>query len=223
MLHQKRFVFQCKREFSIDLENIFFDLFLPKSKPILIGIIYRPPDSSGFLKKLNAAVSKTENFDSQGVCILGDLNIYLANSKQSNSNGIKRYKEFCSLHGLFQLIQEPTRITEKSQTLLDHIISNSGHKVSQFGVLNFGVSGHQMIYCTRKSTRTKSFGHKYFKIRAMKNYTKEAFLKKLKLIKFPKFLEFIDINALYSHFIQLITSIIDELASLKEIRIRNTT
>ena len=220
---RKDLSFNVRENFSIDLENIFFDLLLPKSKPILIGIIYRPPDSSGFLEKLNAAISKTENFDSQEVFILGDLNIDLTNSKQSNSNGIKCYKEFCSLHGLVQLIQEPTRITEKSQTLLDHIISNSGKKVSQCGVLNLGVSDHQMIYCTRKSTRTKSFGHKYIKIRSMKNYTKEAFLKKLRLIKFPKYLEFIDINAAYSHFIQVIISVIDELAPLKEIRIRNST
>ena len=196
---------------------------MPKSKPILIGILYRPPDSSGFLKKLNAAISKTKNVDNQEVFILGDLNIDLTGSRVKNSNGIKRYKEFCSLHGLEQLIQEPTRITEKSETLLDHIISNSAQKVSQYGVLNLGLSDHHMIYCTRKSTKAKSFDHKHIKIRSMKNYNKDLFLKKLKLIKFPKYFDFIDINAAYSHFIQLIVSVIDEIAPLKEIRVRNNT
>ena len=32
-----------------------------------------------------------------------------------------------------------------------------------------------------------------------------------------------DINAAYSHFMQVITSIIDDIAPLKEIRIRNNT
>ena len=91
------------------------------------------------------------------------------------------------------------------------------------GVLSLGVSDHQMIYCTRKSPKTKSFSHKYIKIRSMKNYSIDLFLKKLKLIKFPKYSEFMDINAAYSHFIQVITSIIDEIAPLKEIRIRNNT
>ena len=52
----------------------------------------------------------------------------------------------------------------------------------------------------------------------MKNYNKDLFLKKLKLIKFPKYFDFIDINAANSHFIQLIVSVIDEIAPLKEIR-----
>ena len=46
-------LFFNKREiFSRETENLFFDIFLPKTKPILIGILYRPPDQSGFLKNL---------------------------------------------------------------------------------------------------------------------------------------------------------------------------
>ena len=144
-------------------------------------------------------------------------------SRGSKSNRVKRYNEFCSLHGLKQLIQEARRTTEKSETLLDHIISNSTQKISQHGVLNLGLSDHQLIYCTRKCTRAKNHDHKYIKIRSMKNYSRELFLKKLKLLEFPKYSEFIDINAAYSHFLQLITSVIDKLAPLKEIRVRNNT
>ena len=133
---RKDLSFNLREHFSADLENIFLDIFLSKSKPILVGILYRPPNSTGFLKKLNVAISKTENFDNQEVFVLGDLNIDLMDSRRSNSNRIKRYREFLSLHGLKQLIQEPTRITEKSETLLDHMVSNSAQKVSQLGVLN---------------------------------------------------------------------------------------
>ena len=117
-------------------------------------------------------ITQSALYDDQEVFILGDLNIDLTGSRVKNSNGIKCYKEFCSLHGLEQLIKEPTRITEKSETLLDHIISNSAQKVSQHGVLNLGLSDHHMIYCTKKSTKAKSFDHKHIKIRSMKNYTK---------------------------------------------------
>ena len=105
----------------------------------------------------------------------------------------------------------------------DHIISNSAQKVSQHGVLNLGLSDHQMINCTRRSTRAKCFGHNYIKIRSMKSYNKDLFLKKLKLIKFTKYFDFIYINTAYSHFIQLIVSVIDEISPLKEIRVRNNT
>ena len=145
------------------------------------------------------------------------------NLRRSCRDGIKRYKEFCSLHGLRQLIQEATHITETSETLLDHIISNSTQKVSQHGVVNLGLSDHQMIYCTRKSTRAKNYDHKYIKIRSMKNYSRELFLNKLKLLKFPSYSEFVDINAAYSHFLQLISSVIDEIAPMKEIHVRGST
>ena len=153
---RKYLSYNVREDFSPDLESIFFDLFLPKSKPILVGILIGHLTQVVSLKKLNLAISKTENFDNQEVFILGDLNINLINSKNGNSNGTKRYKEFCSLHGLVQLIKEPTRITEKSESLLDHMISSSAKKVSQHGVLSVGVSDHQMIYCTRKSPKTKS-------------------------------------------------------------------
>ena len=55
----------------------------------------------------------------------------------------------------------------------------------------------------------------------MKNYSRELFLKKLKVLQFPQYSEFIDINAAYSHFLQLISSVIDEIAPVKEIRVRN--
>ena len=36
--------YNFRQDFSTDIENIFFDILLPNSKPILVGIIYRPPD-----------------------------------------------------------------------------------------------------------------------------------------------------------------------------------
>ena len=41
--------FNDKGNFSNQVENIFFDMLLPKPKPSLIGILYRPPDQSKFL------------------------------------------------------------------------------------------------------------------------------------------------------------------------------
>ena len=38
--------FNVRGNFSNEIENIFFDMLLPKTKPILIGILYRPPDQS---------------------------------------------------------------------------------------------------------------------------------------------------------------------------------
>ena len=68
--------FNRRENFPNEIENIFVDILLPKTKPILVGIIYNPfkPD---FLDKLSSAITGTNNFDHQDVYILGDININL--------------------------------------------------------------------------------------------------------------------------------------------------
>ena len=39
--------------FCSNIESNFVDIFLPKSKPILLGILHRPPDRSDFAKHIN--------------------------------------------------------------------------------------------------------------------------------------------------------------------------
>ena len=47
------------------------------------------------------------------------------------------------------------------------------------GVFDFGVSGHQVINCTRKCKGTPINEHNCVNIRILKNYTKVAFQEKL--------------------------------------------
>ena len=53
-----------------DFENIFLDLLLPNSGPILIGIIYRPPDQSVFLDMVSSAIADMEDFDKHEAYLL---------------------------------------------------------------------------------------------------------------------------------------------------------
>ena len=63
--------------FCSNTESIFLDIFfLPKSKPILLGILYRPPDKSDFVKH-NNVFTEAGVLDKQECYLLGDLNINL--------------------------------------------------------------------------------------------------------------------------------------------------
>ena len=42
--------FNRRNVFSNSIENVFFDILIPKSKPLLIGIFYRPPNVNTFLE-----------------------------------------------------------------------------------------------------------------------------------------------------------------------------
>ena len=113
--------FNIRENVSEDFENIFLDILLPKRKPILVGVVYRPPDQSDFLDHFTEALSNTHISDKQLVYILGDFYIDI----NTNLNLTKTYKEICSLHGLKQLIESSTKIPEKTSTLIGLILINS--------------------------------------------------------------------------------------------------
>ena len=134
------------------------------------------------------------NFDNE-IFLLGDLDIkFLHNGKhilkenQAMQNRIpstslvSQYKLFCQRYSLEQIIKHATRTTCSSSTLIDHILTNSREKISQSGVIDIGISDHQLIYLTRKLHRMKSNTHKQIKIRSLKNYTIESLNRGLRMI-----------------------------------------
>ena len=84
-----------------------------------------------------------------------------------------------------EIIKEPTRITCSTSTPLDHILTNSSEKVSQKGVIDVGISDHQLIYCTRKIKRIKHNMHNQIQVRSFKKYSAEIFTNALKTVQFP--------------------------------------
>ena len=84
-----------------------------------------------------------------------------------NAPDIIKYQEFCSLHGLRQVISTPTRITENKSSLLDHILTNTYENVPQSGVIDIGLSDHQLIFTTRKKINDKNNRHRDIKIRSL--------------------------------------------------------
>ena len=166
MLHQRRYNFHPKNYFKDDIECIFVDILLPKTKAFTVGIFYRPPNNTKSVENTTEDFHKlhSENNDE---FILGDININLFKNEKYIGDDIKnvtsttcplfnKYKEFLSTFGLKQLIRSPTRVTCNTSSLIDHVLTNAEEKVSQSGVLEIGISDHQLIFCTRKLNRFKS-------------------------------------------------------------------
>ena len=128
---------------------------------------------------------------------------------------------FCQRYSLKQIIKHATRTTCSSSTLIDHILTNSREKISQSGVIDIGISDHQLIYLTRKLHRFKSNTHKQIKIRSLKNYSIESLNQGLSMINFPDYEYFNDVDIAYSDFIQHITSVINKIVPFKKIGIKS--
>ena len=67
--------YNVKLYFPKDIENIFFEL-LPKTKPIVVGAIYRLPNQTNFMEIFNENVCKADTNNVE-TYILGDFNINL--------------------------------------------------------------------------------------------------------------------------------------------------
>ncbi len=142
--------YKVREDFGSDFENVFLDILLPNSKPILIGILYRPPNQTGFLECLSSAIIKADRFDNQEVYLLGDFNFNLINLKgkyiyrdDMNVNSwYKNYINFCNSYSLKQLIRTATRTANGKSSLLDHILTNTDKLILQAGVVNVGISDH---------------------------------------------------------------------------------
>ena len=163
---------------SETLENLIVEIKKPRSKSILVSTWYKPPDSptshfSEFEKMIG--LMDAENLE---YFLLGDLNTdYLSTNNSPNRDKVT---EIFDIYGLEQMISEPTRITDKSSTLIDLCITNSPVNVVISGVLHLSISNHSLVYMVRKA-HYKRNGARIVKVRSLKNFNRENFLRDLEL------------------------------------------
>ena len=126
------------------------------------------------------------------------------------------------MHSLTQLISVPTRTTYQT-SLIDHILTNSPEKVTMNGIIELGLSDHDLIYCTRKTSNIKVNKHNEIFIRSMKKYSVDIFEQKLNAADFPDTSNYTCVNAAYNDFISIFLSVIDSIAPLKSVRVKSNT
>ena len=80
-----------------------------------------------------------------------------------------------------QLIKEPTRVTDKSRTLIDVILVNNEHRVVDSGVVPVSLSDHFLIFCVLKTGVTKAPPRK-IEYRSYKHFDINAFKRDLESV-----------------------------------------
>ena len=169
-----------------DIVGIWLELFIKKSKSLLIGFIYRPPDSSKHPSKdfyTFANVMSTVTAEDKEVILAGDLHCnYLKSSDH------KDLKDTIKVNGLKQLIQEPTRITKETSTLIDIIASTHQFNIVKGIVFANGISDHDLSGIIRKLNNAKYTPRRLI-TRNYKNYNKDVFKNDLKKSRGIPYLE----------------------------------
>ena len=134
-----------------NIEAIFIELQF-SNENILVGFIYRPPNNnfvnySEWLIIMDNLLDKVNNTYNK-VILLGDFNIDLLPTAVQKTSWINTSQSYY----LNQLIDEPTRITSHSKTLLDHIYVSEDVNLSKSGLLSWAISDHNPIYNTIKKS-----------------------------------------------------------------------
>ena len=198
-----------------EVEDLWIEILLPHTKPIFIGTFYRAPKNLNATNCINETISKLPL--ECDTILLGDFNYCLLKNNH-------KFAQVLHTSGYKQLINEPTRITNTTESLIDHIYVNNVEKISQSGVIQTGISDHFITFCTMKTTRNTIGKHTTKNIRQMKNYTKETYNEKLSECDWSHVTNIKDdVNLALEKFITILMQAINSVAPKKEIRIKGRT
>jgi hypothetical protein len=95
------------------------------------------------------------------------------------SANASKLNSILDVYGMDQLITEPTRITNNSQSLIDLCLTNIPSKIIKSDVNHISIRDHALVCMTYK-THFERTGSRLIKTRYLKNFHKENFLRDLK-------------------------------------------
>jgi len=205
-----------------NIECLVQEIRKPNSKPFAIITCYRPPDYDvhSFLKSLENMLTKIDT-EFNEYYILGDLNCDLLSP---NNPQARRLENLAELFQLTQLINEPTRITEKTRTLIDVILTNTPTRVVQSGVIHIGISDHSLVYTIRKiGISTTRNSHNMISYRSKKHFNIDKFINDLNSVPWENLDNLENPDDMWNTWKKSFLSVLDSHAPIKRKRIRNKT
>lgn len=205
-------VIPCDVTVSNNLEYLFFKIKI-KSTNLAVGTFYRPPQTN-----INTFIDDVDNILSyicptvdEVICV-GDFNVNFFNIDNPIISCFQSYN-------FTQILNEPTRITSRSSTLIDPILVTSNELVNSSGTLSAdNISDHRMVFCDLNVKKNK-LEPKILKYRCFKNFNLNSFLNDLQGLSWFDIIRENNIENKIILFNDMILSTFDKHAPIKEIRV----
>ena len=148
----------AKRRVDLEIRNtecVWIEFSLKKEK-YLLGTFYRPPNSTQMIwDSIEQSIELAIDTKIKNILITGDLN-----ENQLNSADTK-IKNISSNYDFYQLITEPTSITENSSTLIDLFLTNNPQNITYSAVcepfLDVNIRYHRPIVALINSPKQTDF------------------------------------------------------------------
>jgi len=222
-----QFEFTIRKDLSVFIPHIFESIFVEikltsKSKPIIIGNIYRPntapkADLDVFVSTL-LDINNIVLDENKTLYLMGDFNIDLL--KYDINDKTTSYVDNIFSQGLIPLITKPTRLTHHSATIIDHLYTNDKSTDTMSGIIitdevadHFGIF-HIVYGNTINSTSENIYSRK------ITDTGMNEFRKTLAETDFHDVLSLSNPNDAYDKFISIYTSLFDNRFPLTNHRIK---
>ena len=199
------------------LHQLWVQIQLNKNKSIIVCVTYKPPNCPVACIKDELKPMLIEALMMQPqIVIMGDLNCNLLNNSSVDA---KALLDTCNELNLKQIIEEPTRITAQTRSLLDVIMITPLSKVKTSGVMNTGISDHCLVYCTIK-VKTKKPNPKYINVRSYKRYDPIYFKTEVAQLPLHEIYSTYDVNSKLDLFNELFLNTLNKHAPMKYAKIK---
>ena len=222
------------------LELVCIEVQPVKASPFLVIAWYRPPNEPvASFEKFEQALQYLENEDKE-IILLGDINYDLLRKESpihnrpdlfasdygnqgatcSENSSANKVLELYNAYGLEQLINQPTRETLSTSTLIDHVAVSDHRNIVESGVLNIALSDHYMIYCVRKYRWALKGQHKKITTHQMKHFDETSFLAEISSIDWNLVLQSsTDFDSAMENWTNLLSLIIEKHAPMRQRRV----
>jgi hypothetical protein len=197
------------------VESCWCEIISGKNKPnIIVGCIYKHPTAnlSDFTLELEAII-KNVSEKNQHIYITVDINIDFLKYNDHPKN--EEYLDMLYSNNLVPLITKPTRITNHTATLIDHIYTNVPIHDTVSGIALVDLSDHLPVFCICNASVFKMKQKIYF--RDYSFFNKELYLADMQAIDWETIYNGAnDLHDLTSDCIQPVKEVINKHAPLKE-------
>ena len=127
-----------------NLETIWAEIELPNTRPFLLCTVCRPPNVLNEwidLFEEELFIAQTSGLE---LILMGDFNIDL------KSPGNNKWTNLINLFDFKQMVTEPTRITQTTATLIDHVYTTHPENIGQCLTSSLALSDHFPVCFSRK-------------------------------------------------------------------------
>ena len=206
---------------DLNIEATWLEVTFPNRSKMLVCSTYCPDKDSYQDYKSNLEIMlERASEESIEQMYIGDLNQDLLPKRLSTD--ARDLVQLFTSYQFTQLIKTPTRITARSQTLLDHIYTTDKDKVRTSGVMQCSISDHSLIYLIRRSKKQRG-PSKIIHFRNFKSYSSDNFQSDLQSVSWDDVNTSLTVDDAYKSFITTLKKVSDRHAPLTTRRVRAAT